>query len=1076
MMDSAHTRRLTKRSSSSGSLSKRHSPELPMDTSTELLILLEDRLNKLPKKPEFTNIPARAQYSFPNGETFTPRVGSLKRNRPKKSIHADSFSFISTHPEILRLNSIKLEFQNSMSLNSSVTLLPLHRQTADTIVPHLISVSSLAAVIHTLNQQLHLVRSPSIQNVRAKQQELASLLRASKTDIPTNIDISVRQTALLDQPHRNSLTNNRYQKGSHNIVNLELILLNSDFRTLSLGNDSSNSTRGGSDATPDSNPCSFSNFLVNRSESNTPETSISASDAPIDMLINADIFSNPNDSEIAVEVGHLKISSEDCNIVTIGVPLGSSHIPSLAGAEKFFSENKFTWKTNIDGETKVAQIEDNQQDLREEELSKITGDRSPRINSVFIELLEESEKMLDELPKLQQGPAYPREKAFSSGAKDELKESVSLVFLNEELVRDPVPGQNETMQRLANGLLSLEIETRSSLSPQLSARSGSVINTETDKKNLRLVRSSESLRKTSSRQSNGLLESNTEKNAEQVSEENSTQVLEESLEHSNIASSNTQDLEQPNVLLTQRRNPGFSLAIGLTCQGFVNFPAGDGTPNSQESVGSVLKTGVSDRRLSICECSSSAVGYDNSPENRASLYSPVQIEKFFTDNQKEVPPRGDISIMEEQKRHSISSSLSSPLPSLKVLPTKMTTAESSTGSRALVGKTITTSTEEPSKSILKNQLSILGVDNVGFDRSSPSSPSYETGEEKLIQSTDKVELTTDPLLMRNAPLQESPDSKGASKKSEKSSGFWKMFKIFSKPNDAQKIIVPITNILRAEATGKKKFLEVLKPSSRLSPAYSVNERSRPLEVPLEVIKPTEQNYDLPPLEFDEIFFKDVLVKFDEVEKQAQNEIDLLKKNKSIHDLFLKDDELSRDQIVNQQQRDAGYSDDFLPFEASKTDFNTYSLAEELVVELPVGSEEILILGKKDIIKILENPYSLTFLFLRYLRQFRDSEQVTVHLSGFSPLQAAGIQIVAEKVSNLRKNNMRSKNRVRFSDTIHISETFDPAMYKRYNRSVTQYYLTEFTEINRIKNELNFYKCHEMLVHQQSQCNTHFFYS
>ena len=63
----------------------------------------------------------------------------------------------------------------------------------------------------------------------------------------------------------------------------------------------------------------------------------------------------------------------------------------------------------------------------------------------------------------------------------------------------------------------------------------------------------------------------------------------------------------------------------------------------------------------------------------------------------------------------------------------------------------------------------------------------------------------------------------------------------------------------------------------------------------------------------------------------------------------------------------------------------------------------------------------------------------------------------------------------FSNKIFVNETFAPEMYKRYNKAVTQYTLTESSEINKIKNELNYFKCNEMLVHESSQNNTHFFY-
>ncbi|KAI5952403.1 hypothetical protein KGF54_003270 [Candida jiufengensis] len=69
----------------------------------------------------------------------------------------------------------------------------------------------------------------------------------------------------------------------------------------------------------------------------------------------------------------------------------------------------------------------------------------------------------------------------------------------------------------------------------------------------------------------------------------------------------------------------------------------------------------------------------------------------------------------------------------------------------------------------------------------------------------------------------------------------------------------------------------------------------------------------------------------------------------------------------------------------------------------------------------------------------------------------------------------TKKQVNFQNKIQINETFSSDLYKRYNKSVTQYNLTDPLEINMIKNEVNYYKCNEMLVHESSQNNTHFYY-
>lgn len=73
------------------------------------------------------------------------------------------------------------------------------------------------------------------------------------------------------------------------------------------------------------------------------------------------------------------------------------------------------------------------------------------------------------------------------------------------------------------------------------------------------------------------------------------------------------------------------------------------------------------------------------------------------------------------------------------------------------------------------------------------------------------------------------------------------------------------------------------------------------------------------------------------------------------------------------------------------------------------------------------------------------------------------------------SQLQLNKRVNFNNKIKINETFSSDVYKRYNKSVTQYSLSDPKEISNIKNEVNYYKCNEMLVHESSQNNTHFYY-
>lgn len=123
------------------------------------------------------------------------------------------------------------------------------------------------------------------------------------------------------------------------------------------------------------------------------------------------------------------------------------------------------------------------------------------------------------------------------------------------------------------------------------------------------------------------------------------------------------------------------------------------------------------------------------------------------------------------------------------------------------------------------------------------------------------------------------------------------------------------------------------------------------------------------------------------------------------------------------------------------------------------------------------------IHLKHIGQFSEYGDVEVSVRKFEPYVVEDGAIFADdlksKITSIIKSNGKHdrapKKNVQFSNKISINETFSPDSYKRYNKSVTQYTLTEASEINKIKNELNLFKCKEMLVHEKSQNNTHFFY-
>lgn len=1030
-MDSSRYNRTISRNSSATSLANRHSLYGgSVDISTDSLLLVDGRLIKTSKKQDLSSMSTKTSYNFPNGETFTPRVNSQKRNKPKRLYHALSFTSVPTRNNSLRLNSVQLERNITISRSFSMVLLGAARNVQD--IPPLHPVTAL---LHSSNKQTFLARSPSLNNVRAKNKELASMLRTNRNDTPTNIDISALNPSLPTLSHKNSLTNNRYQKGSNNIVILELTLIhnadsvaeNTSSRSMSLGNNSSYFNRAGSDTTPNSNPSSISNFNFNRSNSTTPETSISASDTKTEGIIKPDNTIPKGIDIVKAEmiIGKLDSSMDDSFSKSKSFSTSSSKASSFASADEFLLEDKLELPANSPKET-----------------IKVIGDEGDHVipensvsDKISLSQLFENRK-IENISKTQSNPATsPNDTKIST-------------------IADSVATETKNVAMTKLEISNLEIDSSSTLKydlSHLSAESSNAMNDEIGRESPIAASQLEVKQDSKSDHSDKKLTGNDHRS-----------TTKRAIDLSDEQNFTPPKLNLPMLSLTSRRNTGLSLSLGPVRLSFVDLPIEVATPQLQESLPSVLKSAESDRRLSKIEIVRSATP-GNSPGSRSSIYSPVQLERFFSDDQEEVPPRGDLVIVDEE-RESFASSAGSVLPSPKVLQTKFL---SEAGKR----------NSEPKPNSLESMLSVV---DVNFDKLLPESPAIENVKEKWTKAD--LELGNSPTRLTNN-VSETNIAKKRENISKPVSGFRKMFKMFSKDKSES-----VQSQEKLVTSKKKPSCRNLKLISTLSPTFSLKtpqmgETAPHLPPMTKVVRepsPVEHSYDLPALNFEGIFFNDVLVKFDEVEKQAQTEVELLKKNKSINNLFLKDDELSKDQIANQQQKDSANSDDFLPLDTAANGlsayYNSFTLSEELITELPMGKEHVLVLTKDEIGSILGNPNTLTYGFLRSLRQFQDSDQVTVKLTGFNPSENPQIKNDNAHTSILTKSNDKKvKNRVRFADTLHISETFDPEMYKRYNRSVTQYYLTEFAEVNRIKNELNFYKCHEMLVHQKSQCNTHFFY-
>lgn len=283
---------------------------------------------------------------------------------------------------------------------------------------------------------------------------------------------------------------------------------------------------------------------------------------------------------------------------------------------------------------------------------------------------------------------------------------------------------------------------------------------------------------------------------------------------------------------------------------------------------------------------------------------------------------------------------------------------------------------------------------------------------------------------------------------------------------------------------------------------------------------------LPTIDTDTSLLDDVLNSFNETlgSDKGKGNVDGITK-----DPFLRDDELTRDQIEDQQKRDRLANDDVdedgedeldddnnaLGHKRGNSDDNYIDenlrfLQEELLwpidadfkpldeASIPARRKSYELIRRSLVFDsepdsetfVLEN-FELKNLFentteqqrkrlpfhLKHIGQFSDFDRLEILAEKFSMTP----DVTKPKPSKAMQPSLRTKRsrgprkKVEFAKKISITETFSPDFYKRYNKAVTQYTLTESLEILRIKSELNTYKCNEMLVHEDSQQNTHFFY-
>lgn len=446
--------------------------------------------------------------------------------------------------------------------------------------------------------------------------------------------------------------------------------------------------------------------------------------------------------------------------------------------------------------------------------------------------------------------------------------------------------------------------------------------------------------------------------------------------------------------------------------------------------------------------------------------------------------------------------------------------------------------ENNNASLIRNRLSMLNVVNVDFDKSLPTTP------DKMNFTVAVPDTPTSKKLILPDRKQPQLQRTNSMTKSFSMNNFKKVFSRSTKNSGDSKKEV-FGSILRLKPSGptntddrqnmstfthsnlssasistssskksKRKFFKTIKilPGSKqeevTSPVYSVRAK-----VPSPVIENFQEDtqtpnlYSLPAFEAEEGGFDDVLLKFDEVEKELENE-QLANKPKA-NAFFLKDDELTRAQIADQQRKDNLNSDESLPEKlAESSSEDTEELPEPLIAECLKSEQDLpwspgyddYAAGSLSVDVVDEGPKRVRSIkldksqlqdmlddkahsnhFIKHVKQMRDMELVEIVVEAFNPHEKRedSSPPLAKVMNSILKDgsvpNESSSKAVKFSSKVSISETYPSYVYRRYNKSVTQYYLTETREVNKIKNELNAYKCYEMLVHEKSQNNTQFFY-
>ncbi|CAI5758079.1 unnamed protein product [Candida verbasci] len=509
-----------------------------------------------------------------------------------------------------------------------------------------------------------------------------------------------------------------------------------------------------------------------------------------------------------------------------------------------------------------------------------------------------------------------------------------------------------------------------------------------------------------------------------------------------------------------------------------------------------------------------------------------KFNKFINDDQKNVPPRGDVVvidngnkirkhyrnasstssatfIMEQPKLQQPTSASAPNTPKLEIDTKDSTPFQLS--SNSIPNTTKFTDTPPDTPPVLPPKSPNMKVK--GRSRKKKSSKQVKSllldeSDTKNDEEKNKEILKQPPPLISSSPKPQSPIKSVTRSFEKKISSPKPQSPVKSQPNSqsSQKSSPAVTNHQQPRKLSLPKSTSINFSSIKSFFKKHKKQKEIPIQTPV-IIEDKRSSIisevgRLPEFEPEKTGFLDeLMISFDGIEKFENNLTPTKKPPPTIEistDIrfqpFLKDDELTKDQIKDQQLRDSkNSSNEEINNENNDVLQNYYQIVNNIdnvgvspISETFKNEEERNQEGNiridnaqlEELVNLSAEELKDLPPHLKYVKQFKDYKSINVRLKKFEDLSNVELNVNEIKLGPiLKKGNdlKQERKRVFFANKISINETFSSDLYKRYNKAVTQYSLNDPKEINKIKNEVNLYKCNEMLVHESSQNNTHFYY-